>query len=270
MKAQEENLFGDGFDSSGRERDSTGAKEFRSPRAAESKVAPRTRILLLLGLVVLLAGCGPEDFLNPLYTRKDLVSDPLLVGSWEFKDEEGTMILHFQPAGDGCYMLTITGLLADNRDGNAGGQPDSQRREFTACLTQLGQTVFLDLQPREMPLRPTTETFHLTDPRQFAGENPFSPAVFHADDGFFITLAPKPDDGAVVSSREYELRLTPAHWIFRIWIEQTTLRLSDFEPHGDVATLSTEELQKLALKYADDSSVFSSAGEWQRRTGDSQ
>jgi hypothetical protein len=49
-----------------------------------------TKMLFTLGLVLLLMGCGPEDFLNPLYTTKDLVSDPLLPGVWEQEQDRMT------------------------------------------------------------------------------------------------------------------------------------------------------------------------------------
>lgn len=48
------------------------------------------KVLITLGLVLLFAGCGAEDFLNPLYTKKDLVPDPLLAGTWEQKQDDGT------------------------------------------------------------------------------------------------------------------------------------------------------------------------------------
>jgi hypothetical protein len=228
-----------------------------------------TKMLFTLGLVLLLAGCGPEDFLNPLYTENDLlVSDPLLPGTWERKDDDGTMVLEFQSNRGGCYTLNYSLLPQDA--GNSKEQKKPFYATFDACLVELGQTLFLDLQPDEILVQETTETFQLTFPPHPGDESPYSPVVLHIDYGFFVTLAPARGSGSSDTQSEYELRLTLPHWIFRIWIDATTLRLRYFQPQGDVENLSTENLQKLVLQYADDSEVFSSLGEWQRKDGGSR
>jgi hypothetical protein len=270
MKPQKESLLRDGFRSSACQGACTRERLHRRRRPAGPWAVRGSSIVLLLGLVLPLAGCGPEDFLNPLYTDKDLVLDPFLAGRWVQKGDDGTVILDFQPAQNGCYALIYTGLPSDNSKADAGGDRDPRRMKFDACLTQLGQTLFLDLQPEEIPVGATAERLQLALSHDLREGNLFSPAVFHTNDGLFITLTPKRDGDASAAAPEYELRLSPAHWIFRIWTGESTLRLSDFEPPGDAATLSTQELQKLALQYADDSDAFSSPGEWQRRNGDSR
>lgn len=228
-----------------------------------------TKMLFTLGLVLLLAGCGPEDFLNPLYTRNDLVTDPLLTGAWEKKGDGGTSVLEFEPGQSGCYTLNTAWFTKDT------GKPDQQEKpvygELNACLVQLGQTRFLDVQSVKVELRSTTKEFQLALSSHPGNGRSFEPAVLHMDEGFFATLAPVGgSDRSGETQPKYELRLTPAHWILRIWVDQTTLRLSDFEPPDDVGTLSTDELQKLVLRYADDAEVFSSDGEWHRKAGDLQ
>jgi hypothetical protein len=224
-----------------------------------------TKMLFTLGMVLLLAGCGPEDFLNPLYTKNDLVSDPLLLGTWEQKDEDRTTVLEFQTTQDGCYTLKYSALPKDTD--KPGEQEQFNYMKFDACLVQLGQTLFLDLQPTEIPVRATTETFQLSPSPHSGSDSPFTPAVFHTDDGLFVYLVPTQGDGTSETQPEFELRLSPPHWIFRIWIGQTALRLSYLEPEGDVRMLSTESLQKLVLQHADDTDFFSSGDEWQRKIG---
>lgn len=215
---------------------------------------PITKMVLILVLALLPPSCGPTDFLNPLYTKKDLVFDPLLPGIWEAKGDGETDFLNIQRSANGCYALKFTVLRNDSEDSEG-----PKHIDFDACLVQLGQTRFLDTEPNEIPVRPTVEKFHLRPPPDSRSESPFRPNVFHhAGDGLFISLAPARGQDGEVSQSEYELRLTPAHWIFRIWFNQSTLRLSDFEADDDLATLSTKELQRLVIKHADDPAFFSS------------
>jgi hypothetical protein len=227
-----------------------------------------TKMLFTLGLVLLTAGCGPEDFLNPLYTTKDLVSDSLLAGTWEQKDDDGTLILEFQPVQGDCYTLNVASLPRDTGKRDEQGKPFYM--EANACLVQLGQTRFLDFQPTEVPVEATTETFHLSLTPGSGNESSFSPVVLHTNESLFVTLALAQGGDKKDTQPEYELRITPAHWIFRIYVDQATLRLSYFEPPGDVRTLSTADLQKLVLQHADDTDFFSSGDEWQRKTGGSR
>lgn len=94
---------------------------------------------LLAGLLLLVA-CEPVISLHPLYTEKDLVFEPALLGCWgEEEDEEepeaeNVCIFTFEAAGEKAYKLT---LLED------GGVS----REFRAHLLRLGEALFLDVQP---------------------------------------------------------------------------------------------------------------------------
>jgi hypothetical protein len=236
-----------------------------------------TRILATLGMVLLVASCEPKDFLNPLYTTKDLVLDPLLTGAWEQKEEDRSIVLDFHPAAGGCYVLTYTEL------GSKATNPQKQERtlfmKYDACLVQLGQGRFLDARPWLVEAKETAWTFNLPALPNPGGESATSSSYFHLGPtdlqgvpaGLFITLTPAGINNTTTeSNRKHKLHLTPAHWIFRVWFNQTKLRLSDFEPPGDVGTISTEDLQKLVLKYADDTQVFTSFGELNRMAGGSQ
>jgi hypothetical protein len=97
------------------------------------------KILLALVLVALcgLIGCIPTS-LNPLYTAKDLVFDPALIGVWSDKNDSKETWA-FQKAGDTDYKLIYT-----ENDGKTG--------HFEAHLLKLGHTRFLDLFPDESGL----------------------------------------------------------------------------------------------------------------------
>ncbi len=86
------------------------------------------RILFLTaGVAIFLAGCFVLS-VNPLYTEKDLVYDPALLGTWgEPKDDERYT---FARAGEKAYTWIVK-----EKDGSS---------EFDAHLLQLGEHRFLD------------------------------------------------------------------------------------------------------------------------------
>jgi hypothetical protein len=88
--------------------------------------------LLLLALMVLLAGCIGS--LQPLYTDKDLVFDPGLIGLWS--EENGKETWLFEKEGEKAYRLTY----ADER---------GRKGVFLAHLFTLEGSRFLDLFPED-------------------------------------------------------------------------------------------------------------------------
>lgn len=95
-----------------------------------------------LALALTLAGCVPS--LQPLYTEKDTVFDPALVGMWE-KDKE---LWTLRAAAGGAYQLTV--------------KPDSgPPASFQAHLVQLDSSRFLDLYPDEPETGNDFYQFHL-------------------------------------------------------------------------------------------------------------
>lgn len=85
---------------------------------------------MLIVSTLLLAGCVLS--VSPLYTAKDLVYDPALVGVWAM-DEKDATTWAFEKAGVSSYKLVITE-----------GQTSSP---FVAHLVQLGEHRFMDLCP---------------------------------------------------------------------------------------------------------------------------
>jgi hypothetical protein len=88
----------------------------------------KTKLPFALCLALLLPGCVPS--VNPLYTSKDLVFDPALVGVWSEENDKETW--SFQKAGEKKYLLKHT-------------DDEGQVGEFDAHLLKLGKQLFLDL-----------------------------------------------------------------------------------------------------------------------------
>jgi hypothetical protein len=79
-------------------------------------------------LLAIITGCVPS--LNPIYTDKDLIFDPGLVGSWGSSEEKEKWV--FSKSGDKAYKLKQT----DN---------DGLTAEFDVRLVRLDEYKFLDL-----------------------------------------------------------------------------------------------------------------------------
>ena len=94
------------------------------------------KILLTFGIALLISGCL-QPSLHPLFTEKDLVFDPALIGAWVGENEKETWIL--QKAGDHTYDLFYE------------GERDSAK--FEAHLVRLGKFEFLDIYPEEPDIK---------------------------------------------------------------------------------------------------------------------
>jgi len=109
-----------------------------------------TAIMVALGLAVLMAGCVPS--LHPLFTEKDLVYDPALVGTWA--EEEGEDIWIFRKSGDNAYDLIYSQK----------GVP----AQFEAHLVQVAEFLFLDTYPKEPHIKNDLYTIHLIPAHTFS------------------------------------------------------------------------------------------------------
>ena len=90
--------------------------------------------LLPLAMILLLAACTPS--LQPLYTEKDVVFDPALLGIWRDVKDAKIYFVATRGANNACRILQIE----DNSVGR-----------FTATLVKLRDTRFVDLYPDEPP-----------------------------------------------------------------------------------------------------------------------
>ena len=169
-----------------------------------------------LGLAVFLAGCVPS--LNPLYTEKDLIFEPALVGVWNNGDDTWT----FQKRDEKSYALII-------RD-------DDKTAPFVAHLVKLGKYRFLDLCPDKDGLNDSklegTYTMSLIRGHLFLKVLQIEPALqmVMLDPDWLDKLLKK--NPKVISHKQND------------------------DGEGIVLTAATKELQKFMLKYADTKDAF--------------
>jgi hypothetical protein len=81
--------------------------------------------------------CGPIPSLHPLYTEKDLVFDPPLVGRWIGADSDGHDTLTFWKSGEKSYRTIFS--------------EKSTTIKYTVHLVRLGSFLFFDALPSDSP-----------------------------------------------------------------------------------------------------------------------
>jgi hypothetical protein len=188
--------------------------------------------------LVLITGCIVTS-VNPLYTEKDLVFDPALVGAWS--EGEGKDLWAFEKAGEKKYKLLHT-----DEKGRVG--------EFEAHLLKLDKYQFLDL--------------HLVDP----GEK--EEWQINELAGLAIIIRP----GHLffkVSQIRPTLQLSALHedWLKTLLekdpnaIQHERIRFGTND-YRNVLTAKTKSLQKFVLKYADSPEAYGvKPGELKRKEG---
>ena len=175
---------------------------------------------------LVLSGCVPS--LNPLYTEKDLVFDPALVGIWADAENADSDTWTFEKDGAKAYKLVI------NEKGDA--------REFEAHLFKLGTNLFLDFSPSDS-LKEVRQEFIkacLLPAHLFAKVTQIEPALG------FAFLDPE--------------------WLEKLLKENPqALRHEIIQQERLVLTASTQELQAFLLKQASDPKAFAKPGTLQRK-----
>ena len=183
------------------------------------------RIVVPLVLCVALVGCSVPS-LNPLYTEKELVFDPALVGVWV----GGGQTWSFEKAGDKSYKL-----LHNDGKGRSG--------TFDAHLVKLKDYLFLDISVIDLAAKDESRDELVT--RTLIPGHLFLKVT---ESGPMLKLA-------WMHRRwlETELEGNPnaiAHIKNGNQIAQTALTPTI------VLTAPTEELQGFVIKYADDIKAF--------------
>jgi len=97
----------------------------------------RITVFVTIIIILFLAGCIPS--IHPLYTSKDVVFNPLLVGDWFEKDNSNRW--KFERSGDTLYKLTYF------ENGVFGNDSIETLSEFDVHLIRLDGTYFIDLYP---------------------------------------------------------------------------------------------------------------------------
>ena len=190
--------------------------------------------ILITGIITLLSGC--LSTLHPLFTEKDLVFDPRLIGSWNNgPDDNGSIVFargstenfrdlpqSLQAIANKAYAVTMT-----DKDGEI---------KYYAFLSRIGNELYLDYYPAETSRQKQYDDFfkqHLVKLHslyhvQFAQNQ--SLRIRQFDEGFLKNL-----------------------------INNKKIRISH-EVMFDgsyLITASTEELQQYVLKYGDVPEAYS-------------
>jgi hypothetical protein len=186
----------------------------------------KTKKLLFYMLAVLLGGCVPVLSLHSLYTEKEVTFDEKLLGTWVQDNNESTWEFKRADEPNNAYKL----IFSDKED---------QKGSFVAHLVKLKNKLFLDLYPAELP-------WNEDEPNN----------MDWAYNSLFLVPA---HTFLKIHSIEPELKLG---WITDDVMKELLKENPNAVKHmlvddRVVLTASTKELQAFALKYADDSKVFS-------------
>lgn len=109
----------------------------------------KTTIFATLGIALLIVSCVQS--LHPLYTEKDLVFEPALVGTWA---GEGGNLWIFLKSGEKAYELIYV-------------EKESPAK-FLAHLVRLDKFLFLDLFPESPDLKNDLQQAHLLNTHTFS------------------------------------------------------------------------------------------------------
>jgi len=190
------------------------------------------KLLIATGLVAMLVLSGCLSALHPLFTEKDLVFDPGLVGSWQknetetytFKRGDAQQFANLpegiQKLADKAYVLTVT-----NRE------TGEELSKYYAFLVKIGKHSYLDYFPAESAAQKNYAAFYKTN---------FVP--MHS----FYRLTTGSDGNTITIGQFAESYL-------RKLIDKKQIRIRH-EVRFDgsyVITASTEELQQYVAKYGD-------------------
>ena len=188
------------------------------------------RIILTAGglALFLVAGCIVTS-VNPLYTQKDLVFDPALVGVWSEDNDKN--IWAFEKVAEKEYKLLHT-----DEKGRTG--------TFAAHLLKLGKYQFLDL--------------HLVDPGEKEewqiNELAALAIIMRPGHLFFKVSQIQPTLQVSALSEEWLTKLLEKD---PKTIQHEKIQFgSDTNSCRNVLTANTKDLQRFILKYADSTNAF--------------
>jgi hypothetical protein len=164
------------------------------------------------------------------------------------------------------------------------GDDDDETVTYRATLVQLGDFLFLDVVLENPFASEGAYKFRFLASDRVGGQaGAIEPRLLKIEDLLFGEIVPA-GSGEGADHDAYELRLTAAHWFFKVSIEGDILRLSSIEDSwisklGDdekselgyvdisdgVVTAPTQELQAFLLSHAEDEAAFSDVLEWHRK-----
>jgi len=185
------------------------------------------KILVISVIALFMVDCLVTS-IHPLYTEKDLVFMPELLGTWE-NDELWT----FEKMGKTAYELTIK-----ESSESEGIQEYEETGVYEAHLAKLGKFLFLDLFPDERKIEEYEDEIHMVPVHSIW-------RIWIEKDVMRLTWLDNDWLEKMIDGNKVNI----AH-----------VRLED----RVVLTAPTKELQKFVLKYAEDTDAFPEPDEFQR------
>jgi hypothetical protein len=181
--------------------------------------------IVIVGIAVLLVGC-PSRSLHPLFSEKDLVFNPSLIGTWVEKDASCT----FEKYTDNSYKVTYIELKSDDQKGS-GRRVDTAK--YIAHLGKIGKHFFLDSYLAEKE-----GDHHLLPTHLF----------------WRISL----------QGETLHLAALESDWLKKM-IDTRRLKISHVIRDSDVVlTATTADLQRLFLRHSGDDEAFPNPGSFVR------
>lgn len=184
------------------------------------------KLIILSGLIILFSSCVPS--LYPLYTDKDLIFEPSLLGRWDLKNKEAGITWSFHKSKDRKYKLIIDYIENDSTS------------QFEVHLVKIGKYLFLDLYPIKSEKNRGFYNSH------FIPVHTFSKIMLDKDILTIEMLNP-----AVMERMIIDKKINISH-------ERLDKEI--------ILTASTKELQRFVLRYAEDKTLFSCKFEFHRQT----
>ena len=186
-------------------------------------------ILWLAALAVALTLTSCVHSLQPLYTEKDLIFDPALVGVWSEEDSKDSWA--FEKSGEKEYRVTFT-----DSDGKPG--------VFQVHLLKIGGQLFLDFFPDKAAMEELKRNdffkFHYLPAHTFARVAQIEPAL--------------------------QMGLLSQDWLREILAaDPKAIGHEKIEGSTIVLTASTEKLQAFVLKHVEDEKAFGGLSNLKRR-----
>jgi len=181
-------------------------------------------VVLLLSIVT---GCVPS--LNPIFTEKDVIYDPALVGTWGTDDQKEKWV--FSKSGDNAYKLRQT-------------DSEGAKAEFDVRLVRLGDYKFLDLIVTNMD----EKDFRMNGWAAFSLIPAHLVLQVHEIGPKLKISAMNPD------------------WV-KEWLEKNPKSIEHRRLNDDryIFTASTKDLQKFVLQHAESEGLFGGSHELERR-----
>jgi hypothetical protein len=190
-------------------------------------------ILIIMGMFV--SSCVLSS-LFPLYTEQDLRNDDGLIGKWQVgnsEDKNSWIIEKVDTSDNDGGFLGKSGTWSEYNTGKTYrlvAVQDTIKQEFALNLLELDGIRYIDLYPVNVKVSPDFLAWHMVSTHIFGRieihENQLITSFFEQD--FFIKL-----------------------------IKQNKIRISHVDLNGrQLITAETDELQKFAKKYADQSQAF--------------